>query len=209
MDPWFKNRYQKYANVYKNRIIKKVNKHKAKIHTVLEPYLDEQNISNIITDYLPYISVNKKYLFEKVNTWNYRTFYHKKLTNYTDIIGILILFLKGEKYLNKKELSKYIQSITYMFDEVYLYEDGIHLFYTLCYDLMFHSSFRLPVQCETIQDFQVALKFVDTRHSIFSYYSEWIDNRIDENLSLRHSPLQLLSVKYDIYTQEYFAQTCN
>ena len=65
MNPYFKNKYKKYTKIYKNKIVTNANEHKKQVHKVITPYVDEQNICNVITDYLPYMTNNTKYSLKK------------------------------------------------------------------------------------------------------------------------------------------------
>ena len=203
----FKNKYKCYAIAYTDYLSKKADKHKQKIHKILEPYVYEKGVCKMITDYLPYKRNNKEYNFGKIRTWvKDTTFAYNMLSEIPDIINILMFYLKKEKYMNKIRLHDFISGLDFLFSNVYMDEPGIHIFYTLLLELQKHSSFKIPTNCETIQDFQVFLKFSDTYgYELFERISYFIDKRIFENYKIGYNQLEQVVFTHNIHEipQEY------
>ena len=198
---WFKTKYKHYANEYKQRIVNKVINEKKKIHMILHPYVEEKGICKMITDYLPYKRNERHYNFEKIDIWNEYTFVYNELSNKPDIMNVLILFIKKERYLNKTRLDTYLSALSFLFNMIYLDEDGIHIFYTLLRELEKHSTFKMSHNCQTIQDFQVFLNSVDNP-DIFQSFSYYIYKRMQEDHTRQNKYLQIMSFDENLYEKE-------
>ena len=130
LSKWFKDMYKQYTLEYKNIINKMIDNEKKEIHDIITLIFKERGISQIITDYSPYKCINREYHFEKVDELHDHAFFYTSLTLniHKEILNVLIIFLKKEKYLNKKHLQQFTEGITFLMN-------NIHIFYSLCLEL--------------------------------------------------------------------------
>ena len=211
MTDHFKNKYRYYATEYKHYLSKKADKQKRHINKILEPFVYEKGVCNIITDYLPYKRDTMEYNFEKIRSWDkHTTLAYNTLPQYKDINNILLLYLRKEKYLNKTRLDHFISGLDFLFNMIYMDEPSIHILYTLLFQLQKHSSFKVLSNCKTIQDFQIFLNLTDTYgYDIFRSCSYFINKRMTEDNSIRNTKLRQISLNHNIYEMPKEYETYN